>query len=529
MSGYGDSHDVPAQGDGVNSPRRLAIVDIACVAYPSFSPGFPDSPSHGDRHVVNTLRTALALSALLLSHAAQAQRPVAPRPATGTASVSGVVIDSLALKPLTGARVQLVNADSITSAARTVTTDSLGRYLFRNVHVGRYLVGFLHPMLDSLGIEPRQAEVSVDGSSASRIDLSIPSPLALRTAICGAKAVADSDALILGVVRTASDKAPVDSAIVSAQWVEMLLGAGRVNRSMAKRATRSSDAGWFAICGAPSNGAITLGATHAADSTEVLELEVPISGFVRRDLYFGTARVERFTAAGASADGVAPTVRLSGDGRLSGVVVSASGNRPLAGARVGIVRGPQTRADDSGAWTLTGVPTGTRMLEVRALAHYPITMPVDVVEGAAPVRVAMVTLESVLETVRISAQKNGTSGLLDFLARKRSGGAGRFITSEDIAVRNPLNTSDLLRGTAGVYLDIDASGQEIITMRGNGGAHCNPLIYLNRSPLRGLTNGELNNLLRPRDLIGIEVYTAATSPAMYQDQNGCGTLVLTTR
>ena len=443
--------------------------------------------------------------------------------------MSGIVFDSLARLPLAGAKVQLVNADSVTSAARTVTTDSLGRYLFRNVRAGRYVIGFLHPMLDSLGIEPRQAEVAVDGSSAARMDLSVPSPIAMRTAICGAKAVADSDALIMGIVRDASDKATVDSAIVTAQWVELLLGAGKVSRSMAKRATRTSDTGWFAICGAPSNGAISLVATHGADSTETLELEVPVSGFVRRDLYFGRARVERFTAANASADSVAPTVRLAGDGRLSGVVVSASGSRPLAGARIGIVRGPQTRADDRGVWTLTGIPTGTRMLEVRALAHYPITMPVDVVDGAAPLRIAMVTLESVLETVRISAQRNGTSSLLDFLARKRSNGAGRFITAEDIAVRNPLNTSDLLRGTAGVYLDVDQSGQEIITMRGNGGAHCTPLIYLNRSPLRGLTNGELNNLLRPRDLIGIEVYTAATSPALYQDQNGCGTIVLTTR
>lgn len=476
--------------------------------------------------------SGLALSALLSSvssHAAFAQRPAAPRPAVSAASVSGIVFDSLARLPLSGARVQLVNADSVTSAARTVTTDSLGRYLFRNVHVGRYLIGFLHPMLDSLGIEPRQAEVSVDGATAARMDLSVPSPNAMRTAICGARAVADSDALIMGIVRNASDRMTVDSAIVTAQWVELLLGAGRVNRSMAKRATRTPDTGFFAICGAPSNGAITLGATHGADSTEVLELEVPLSGFVRRDLYFGVARVERFVAANAAADSAPPTVRLVGDGRLSGVVVSTVGGRPLAGARVGIVRGPQTRTDDRGMWTLTGVPTGTRMLDVRALAHYPITMPVDVVDGAAPVRIAMVTLESVLETVRITARKNGTSNLLDFLARKRSGGGGRFITAEDIAVRNPLNTSDLLRGTSGVYLENDQSGQEILTMRGNGGAHCSPMIYLNASPLRGLTNGELNNLLRPRDLIGIEVYTAATAPAMYQDQNGCGTLVLTTR
>ena len=475
------------------------------------------------------LWSVLALSALISTNRALAQRPVAPRPAVSTGSVSGLVFDSLARLPLSGARVQLVNADSITSAARTVITDSLGRYLFRNVKIGRYLVGFLHPMLDSLGIEPRQAEVTVDGTTTARIDLSVPSPIAMRTAICGAKAVADSDALVMGIVRNASDKVAVDSAIVTAQWVELLLGGGRVNRSMAKRATRTPDTGFFAICGAPSNGAITLGATHGADSTEVLELEVPLSGFVRRDLYFGQARVERFVAANAAGDSAVPTVRLSGDGRLSGTVVSATGSRPLAGARVGIVRGPQTRTDDRGMWTLTGVPTGTRMLDVRALAHYPITMPVDVVDGAAPVRVAMVTLESVLETVRISAKKNGTSSLLDFLARKRSGGAGRFITAEDIAVRNPLNTSDLLRGTSGVYLENDPSGQEIITMRGNGGAHCGPRIYLNTQPLRGITNGELNNLLRPRDLIGIEVYTAATAPAMYQDQNGCGTIVLTTR
>ena len=111
-----------------------------------------------------------------------------------------------------------------------------------------------------------------------------------------------------------------------------------------------------------------------------------------------------------------------GDGRLTGRVVRIADGRPLAGARVGIVNGPQTTANELGEWTLLNAPAGTRMLDVRGVGYYPESRPVDVVAGAAPVRSALFTLSAMLDTVKVSASRlrfdPDQSGFED---RRRSG------------------------------------------------------------------------------------------------------------
>lgn len=468
----------------------------------------------------------LAVAAMLLGGLAQGQTPRSPAIST----VSGIVFDSLALAPLDGAIVQLVNADSLANAAATAVSDSLGRFLFDSVPPGRYLLGFLHPIVDSLGIEPTPRELIVSGTSAIRMDLVIPSPRSLRIALCGATAVADSDAVIIGFARHASGRMAVDSAIISVQWTEFTLDAGRLTRSTARRAVATRETGWFGICGAPIGGTVLLNAAYGTDSTEALELEVPATGYLRRDLYFGTSRVATADSGAARSDSLADGPLRSGNGRVSGVVVAAVGGRPLAGARVSMVRGPQTRANDRGEWSLLAVPTGSRTLEVRAVGHYPISMPVDVIDGAGPVRVAMVTLQSVLDTVRVTAKRMGNGKLLEFLNRRRTSGSGRFLTSADIASRNPTFTTDLFRSIPGVSLARNRNGDETIVMRGNGlAAQCAVSVFLNGMSMRGMTANDINGFVRPNEVIGIEVYSAGATPAQFAEQNGCGSVVIWSR
>ncbi len=459
---------------------------------------------------------------------AAAQRTAVPRASAGV-TVSGVVFDSLANRPLASALVQLVNADSLSAAAPTSVTDSLGRYEFDGVPAGRYLLGFLHPVLDSIGVEPKAREVRVDGTGNVRRDLALPGANTIRVSLCGAAAVADSDAVILGVVRHASGGQAVDSAVVAAEWIEMFLERGRVSRNRAIRQVRTGEAGWFAICGPPSGGTIQLSASRGTDTTAALELEVPKEGFLRRDLYFGVARVVRADSGGSPSDSGTAQRRLVGDGRLNGTVVAATGARPLAGARVGILNGPQTRTDERGAWTLTGVPTGTRTLEVRALAHYPVSKPVDVVDGAPPIRISMMTLQSVLDTVLITANRLGNRRLLEFLQRRRTSGTGRFLTGEEIARRQPIYTSDLFRTIPGVFVDRDRNGEEVLTMRGSGAGRCQPTVFVNGMSMRGMSAGEVNSFLRPNEIAGIEVYSSAGAPMQFSGLDGCGVIVFWSR
>src|SRR5262245_40298927 len=99
---------------------------------------------------------------------------VAARLAAAQAPVSGTVRDSLSRRPIAGAIVQLAASARDNPLSRSTTSDSLGRFNFDDVPVGRYMVGFLHPLLDSLGIEPVVSEVEVVGHRSVRVALATP-------------------------------------------------------------------------------------------------------------------------------------------------------------------------------------------------------------------------------------------------------------------------------------------------------------------------------------------------------------------
>src|SRR5258708_26201130 len=146
------------------------------------------------------------------------------------AAVKGVVRDSIAGAPLAGAIVQLVAADNRMSFGLTTISDSLGRFTLNDVPHGRYTIGFFHPMLDSLGIEPPLRDVHIDGTQPVRADLGIPSPARLRAAICGRQSAPNSSALVVGTVRDARDGAPATGVSVTGEWLELAIRRGKVDR-----------------------------------------------------------------------------------------------------------------------------------------------------------------------------------------------------------------------------------------------------------------------------------------------------------
>jgi len=470
---------------------------------------------------------ATLLGALCVSGQAQAQAQDTLRAAT----VSGIVTDSIAKAPLAQALIQLVFMESLSASVRTAESDSLGRFIIRDVPPGRYLIGFIHPMLDSLGLEPRPSVVVVDGPRAIRADLGIPSGKTLRTGFCGASRGRDSNAVILGTVRHAGDGAPADSAHVLAQWSDITIGRGGMQRGIARREFTTPSSGWFAVCDAPSGGTVTVYATKGRDSTDAIDITVPDDGFLRQDLYFGEARIAVGGQASLPGDSLSLTSApmLTGDGQLSGIVIALDGRRRLEGARIGIRNGPQTRSDAQGGWQLSGVPTGTRTLDVRAVAFAPYSHAVDVVDGAAPVVVSLTSLKSLLDTVRIVATRSGNRNRFDFMQRKRSSGSGRFITEEEIAARQPFYTSDLFRNVPGVFIARGQGGDEYIAMRGQRGQPCGPKLFLNGMTMKDFSAGDVDSMIRSNELFGVEVYRATFSPLQFFDFDGCGTVLFWTR
>ena len=470
------------------------------------------------------------LLAVLIPPLAEAQAPDTIRRTSGV-SVSGVVRDSIARAPLAGATVQIVAADSVGRFGRSAASDSLGRFTLGDVPTGRYILGFFHPMLDSLGVEAPLREVLVDGHQPVRADLAIPSAARLRTAICGPRSSADSGlaAVVVGVVRDARDGRPAAGVTVSGEWVELTFNRRGLTRRVPRHLVTTGANGWFAICNVPGPGTMGLLAGSGADSTDLIEVDMPAGGFLRRDLYLGPARTVATTDA--------PIHRLrTGDGSISGTVMTAEGAQWLAGAQVGFANGPQTRANERGEWALADVPTGTRMLEIRALGYYPARRRVDVIAGSAPVRVALFTLTAMLDTVRVKASRlPGELDRLGFEERRRTG-SGFFLTAKDIERRKLTVLSDLFRNVPGIHFLQPKGLDGQFEMRGAFG-RCVPTVYLNGLTL-GIrpTSDDIDTFVRPEDVKGIEIYSDVAPPVQYRPEGGtalepthCGSIMIWTR
>ena len=470
----------------------------------------------------------------LLARPGFAQVPDAMHRAPGT-TVRGVVRDSIARAPLAGAWVQLAAADSLERFVRTVASDSLGRFTIDSVPAGRYALGFFHPMLDSLGVEPTFRELRVNGSRSVRADLAIPSPARLHAAVCGPNATAG--AVVIGIVRDATGRDPAVGVTVLGEWMEYTFRSGGIGRSRPRRVAVTAANGWYSMCNVPSGGTIFLSASRGADTTDLIEVSVAASGFERRDMYLGAAhavaRVDTMPRADLL---VLPPRRMRlGDGRLRGVVLGADGNRPLAGALVRISDGPMARANERGEFTLTDAPAGTRMIEVRAVGYYPLRRAVDVVPDAAPVRVTLSTFKAMLDTVKITAVRIADRFQSGFEERQRSG-FGHFLTSDDIARRGAVEVSDVFKNLPGVRMYGGKIFMRSAFKPGNMAANeegnyaCAPMFYVNGNPMFDLDPSALDAMMLAKNIRALEIYDEAFVPPQFQQgMSGCGSIVIWTK
>lgn len=488
------------------------------------------------------MRLGAVLFIAVLARTANAQAPDSAHHPAG-ATVVGVVRDSIARAPLVDATVQLVAANDPARLLRTTSSDSLGRFMLKDVPLGTYLLGFFHPILDSLGVEIPLRQVRIDSAVSIRAELAVPSAARLRSVICGSRAEGDDGGVLIGVVRNAQDGAPLRDATIATEWIEYSFVKRAMSRHTVSRVANTGSNGWFAMCNVPVGGMLALVASRGADSTDVIEVLVPGEGFVRRDLYLGAMRTETPPAASASAIAGSKRMVHVGSGKLSGTVIRAANGVPLIGAIVRIKDGPQTRTNELGEWTIPNAPLGTRMLEIRALGYYPDSRHVNVVGTPEPMEIGMATVQEVLDTVMIRARRIYTRGDNGFKDRRHTG-VGRYMTEEDIARRPATFTSDLFRTMSGLRLgyasdtiatdmvlavnpDDMAPIDRRILMRGISGDWCAPSVFLDGTRMSQLGAGDIDAWVRPKDVAGIEVYSEATVPPEFTDpRSGCGSIVI---
>ena len=473
-------------------------------------------------------RLALSCIALLGAGLASPGSPLHAQSATAGSVVTGQVYDSIARQRLPGAAVQLVNADTPSGGRPfSAVTDSAGRYTIPDVPPGRYLAGFFHEGLDTLGLDAPMSVVEV-GAGNVRIDLATPSPRTIMRTVCPTMD-ADSTGLFMGSVRATGNQRSLEGATVTVEWREFLLEGTRIHERPRRGTIRTTGPGWFAFCGLPSDAVVHARAALGPDSSGYVEVQVPA----------GDMRYQLFHIGGASQvtvaqdDSLAPLglpamparTTLRGDARLTGRVLDPEG-RPVSNAHV-LVWG--TTADvttnERGAFTLEGLPGGTHSLEIRAIGYVPVTRVVHLAASrpaTIDIRLDKAAVILATETVR------GTvlySRKLEEFERRRRSGFGKYLTPEDIERRPHARLGQLLQGMLGVYV-AQRAGRTTVAMRDRVGTYCVPSLYVDGQRDPGF---DFDHLFGD-DIAAVEVYTRDTErPPSYTDPNRCGTVLVWTR
>jgi hypothetical protein len=450
------------------------------------------------------------------------------------ARLRGRVFDSVTALPLAGARVQLVNADDRAQKLVSTTSDSLGQFVLDSVARGRYIAGFLHPMLDSLGLVLAQRLVTVSDQQDVRFELAVPGPERVEKALCGQQTDKDSTGAILGYVLNAHTLTP-DSATLVVQWAEFSVGQSGVSHRVLSQTAVTAPGGWFAVCGVPIETSVILRAVSGPDTTGPIQVDVPKSRIARHNLY-----IDRLAAVASAHDSetapvavVAPTVdtvpasHAHRNALVSGWVRTEDGV-PIQGARVSLYGNEVVAVtNDSGAFQLSGVPGGSQTLITRAIGFVPDERAVDLTDRHLPVIVGLLSIRRFLDTIHVKAARTSVTNAVGFDDRRRLG-SGKFFTARDVERLHPDVLTDLFRHAPSLSLSVDNNNSVKIRMRGDQGA-CTPAIFLDGKQLIEWELADLNSLVTPDQLAGVEVYTPALTPAEFRTKVGCGTVVVWTR
>jgi hypothetical protein len=445
-------------------------------------------------------------------------------PDSAAATILGTVYDSVGGRRLAGAIVQVVPIDR-RGGAYSAEADADGMFRIPGVPRDRYLIGFLHPAADSLGLSATPRTIDVHSDSAVYVALALPSAATIRAQLCAPSDTRDSTGLLLGFVRDADTGLPLAGSTVVVMWNELVIDQRAIRQEQRQRPVKTGDEGWFAICGLPTDAPLAARAELGKRASGYIEIAVPPRALLHRD--FGIPADSAALAIVDTATERAGEPRRRGTARITGVVRGPNG-RLLAGAQVmAWESGSSTTTASDGTFAFTSLPAGTQMLEARFVGYVPKRLTVDLASGRSTS--ATITLServTTLDAVQVFGKRSRRSSDLNGFLQRSQKGMGRYITAEEIERRNPFQFSDLLYAVPGVHV-VPSGGpyERAIQMRGG----CTPTIYIDHIQL---THAEdIDFMVSPRDIIGVEIYSIATAPVEFRpgrSMSGCGSIVIWT-
>jgi hypothetical protein len=457
------------------------------------------------------LITALALVGLAGALGAQQKTLPTPVPATnaGKAEISGLVIDSLNGRYLSGADV------IIDGAKATLLTDSLGKFRIAGLTPGTYQVGVFHPLLDTLGISLATKPFHVGADSATYIVLAVPSASTIIRTACPVRPRAKGSSAVIGHVNDPETLNPVAGAEVSIAWTE-LEASKETGVRMSPRLIRDSTDkfGAFHICGLPNSMKATLQARRGGSVTA----EVPIAlGDGASELFIRTMLLSPIDS----------TTKV-GNAAVSGRVV-LEGAASNAGSRVEVVGTNQVvLTNENGDFNITKLPSGSHVLLVRHLGFGAETVPVDLTSREAQrVTVKLPKFVAMLDPVVVKARSQAGLEKVGFAQRQKSG-MGYYLGPDQLKNMNPQYLSDIMRRVPSLRVQSSPTGDVVTSSRGSGSGCVQ--YYVDDMPWMSAEPGDINNFVNANEVVAVEVYQDTNTPGQYtRAGGGCTTIVLWTR
>lgn len=462
--------------------------------------------------------------------------------AASVGRLEGIAYDSIYARPLSGATIQLAFASNV-AVTRLATTDERGRFVFDSVAPGQWIVGASHPWLDSLAVVQLTRGVDVKSRGITRAVIAVPSARSLITQECGASVAADSSGYVFGTLRSARPPHVSVSGTVRVEWPESEFVSGVFRRRLRELTLRTAPTGEYSVCGVPPDGLVRIQAWSGADSTGILLAGVPSHGIGKLDLTLGaalrvplpdtmlasdsSAAFEGDTSSSASTSPATITL-LRGTGIVRGVARTASG-APLANTRATVWgTGVNTTSGSDGRFALLDLPTGSHVLELRAIGYQSTRRVIDIVEGEPTMITAALDKPIDLTPIQIRELRSSMMGLdLSGFEKRRRGATGIFLDATQLARINAITPVDVFRSVPRVRVVPGPGGDKIVFRKPPPQGWCDPTIYVNGMPVAG--NFSLDMYLNAADLRAVEIYTnGVLVPSEYPAQTLCGSVVFWT-
>jgi hypothetical protein len=467
-----------------------------------------------------TLATFAALTLLFVPHTAVAQRPT-PKTIdvkSPVGAIRGVVFDSMTMAPVAKAFV------FVPGGTQTAQTDDNGRYTLADVPTGDQSVSISAAAFDSVGLSSIGGTTRVVAGQVSVLNVSTPPFAKIWKSMCSfSSRVGNDSGIVWGTVRDASNDRRLAGAATAFNWYNLTVDkAKHLAFAEVSRTVKTDSTGTYYACGLPTDIAIASEAAGTRSASGTVEYSIGARRLHRVDLLVSTDMVAPPSLTTRSKAELAVLNRPHGTSSLHGTVRDVTG-KIVPGALVTLASvDTSVRTGTAGEFTLTSLPAGTHVLQVRQVGLAPATMLVDLLPQQTTEAAVEMPSARTLATFNVRADAVTALDRSGFEARRRSG-FGYALENKDFANRTDITT--VLREMPSVTVT-KQRGSTSITLPGRMGGQCSAVIYIDGAR----ADAEQLNSLDPPTVRAVEVYPREINvPAQFASFARCGVILVWTK